>query len=263
MNENKEKILLEHLYSAEKLTLEECMKLLGVSESTVRRTFSKLEKDGIAIRTHGGIRYITSAITSYSFEKGAHTNIDKKTAIARTACKLIENGDVIFCDSGTTIRCFCSELALHLKKENINVKFYTNSIANVEILSPYTEVHLIGGKYRINRKDFCGYIAEQTLNRLYFTKSFVGADGCIDASQFTTTDFETARINEIVIQNSSKAFMLIDSSKFNSASHIIYTSANRLEAVVTDRMIPEEEKQLLIKQGCRVICSNSGTDNNI
>ena len=101
----------------QKLSLAEAMEILNVSESTIRRIFAKMEKEGVAIRTHGGIQSASGAMTRYSFEYGTKTNIEKKTAIAREACKLLKNGDVIFCDTGTTTQCFCAELVCRIKRE--------------------------------------------------------------------------------------------------------------------------------------------------
>ena len=121
--------LMARLSIMQKLSLAEAMEILNVSESTIRRIFAKMEKEGVAIRTHGGIQSASGAMTRYSFEYGTKTNIEKKTAIAREACKLLKNGDVIFCDTGTTTQCFCAELVCRIKREGLNVKLYTNSLA--------------------------------------------------------------------------------------------------------------------------------------
>ena len=140
MKQNREQELMTRLSIVQKLSLGEAMELLNISESTARRMFAKLEQDGFAIRTHGGVQCVNHAMTLYSFEYGARTNIRKKTAIAREACTYLEDGDVLFCDSGTTIQCFCAEMIYRLRKEKLNLKVYTNSLANLELLSPYVAV---------------------------------------------------------------------------------------------------------------------------
>lgn len=256
MKQNREQELLARLSLVQKLSLSEAMELLQISESTARRLFARLEQEGRAIRTHGGVQCINHAIAAYSFEYGEKINIDKKTAIAREACKLLEDGDVIFCDSGTTIQCFCAELINRLKQEGLKIVVCTNSLANLELLSPYLPVKLLGGEYRVNRKDFCGYMTEQALNGLYFTKCFVGADGCAQGKQFTTTDFETARMNQIAMGNSEKSFMLVDSSKFATVAHVAYAPVDNLDAIITDEEIVPETLQQLRQQNVRVICVN-------
>lgn len=257
MKQNREQELLARLSLVQKLSLSEAMELLQISESTARRLFARLEQDGRAIRTHGGVQCINHAIAAYSFEDGEKINIDKKSAIAREACKLLEDGDVIFCDSGTTIQCFCTELIRRLQTENLKIVVCTNSLANLELLSPYLPVKLVGGEYRVNRKDFCGYMTEQALSGLYFTKSFVGADGCSQGRQFTTTDFETARMNQIAMGNSEKSFMLVDSSKFATVAHVAYAPVENMDTIITDDEITPETLQQLKKQNVRVICVNA------
>ena len=246
--------LISRLSIVRTLTLAEAMDLLDVSESTARRMFAELEHSGVAIRVHGGIRCIEQAPTTYSFEFGAQMNIDKKAAIAATACDYLEDGDVIFCDSGTTIQCFCAELVRRLRRDKLNIKVYTNSLANLELLSAYIPVHLVGGEYRANRKDFCGFLAEQALRGVYFTKSFVGADGCVDAKIFTTTDFETMRMNEIAMNNSRKTYMLTDSSKFSLSSHVAYAPVERIDTIVTDDGVPDCIVRKLEESGTNVVC---------
>ena len=93
MKQNREQEILARLSLVQKLTLSEAMELLQISESTARRIFARLEQDGRAIRTHGGLQSLTHAIAAYSFEDGEKINIDKKTAIAREACKLLDAGE--------------------------------------------------------------------------------------------------------------------------------------------------------------------------
>lgn len=256
MKQDREQLLKSRLSVVNKLTLSEAMELLSSSESTVRRMFSRLESEGFAIRVHGGIQRLSSGLADYSFENVVQANLDKKTAIAREACKLLKDGDIIFCDSGTTIRCFCVEMVEYIRQNNLRIKVYTNSIANLELLSPYMQVWLIGGEYRANRKDFCGYLSDQSLKGLLFDKCFVGADGCIGGKQFTTTDFETASMNEIAIANSRCTIMLTDASKFSASSHVSYVTADKLQFIITDSTAnPETLKKLRQHAGQVILAS--------
>ena len=97
-------------------------------------------------------------------------------------------------------------------------------------------------------------MTEQALSGLYFTKSFVGTDGYAQGKQFTTTDFETARMNQIAMSNSERSFMLVDSSKFATVAHVAYTPVENLDTIVTDDDISPETLQQLRQQNVRVIC---------
>ena len=245
MKAEDEQKLLSQLSVSRKITLRQAMELLSISESTARRLFTRLEKAGSVIRTHGGIQSVSPEDMPYSFETLARTNVAKKTAIGKAAVAFVENGDVLFCDSGTTIQCFCAALAQRLQIEPLHIQVYTNSLANLEMLSPYIPVNLVGGEYRANRKDFCGPLTEKALRSLRFTKSFFGADGCVQGTRLTATDRKTAKLNEIALGNSQRTFMLVDSSKFTVSHQVAYTLIQGTHTIVTDSDIsPDTVKQL-------------------
>ena len=147
------------------------------------------------------------------------------------------------------------ELAGRIRAEGLNIRLYTNSLANLEILSGVLQVVLVGGEYRPHRKDFCGYLANQTLSSLYFNKAFLGADGCVDMKAFSTTDAETAGINQIVVGNSDRVIILADSTKFSTPSHLIYLPIRKLYAVVTDEGITPLQLKQLKEQRVNVYCA--------
>ncbi|MBE6996219.1 MAG: DeoR/GlpR transcriptional regulator [Ruminococcaceae bacterium] len=249
-----EQKLLSQLSVSRKISLKEAMDLLDISESTARRLFARLERAGCVIRTHGGIQSITPEDLPYSFEALARTNVEKKTAIGRAAVDFVEDGDVLFCDSGTTIQCFCAALAQRLQSQPLHIQVYTNSLANLEMLAPYMSVHLVGGEYRANRKDFCGALTEKTLRSLSFTKSFFGADGCVQGTRLTATDRKTAKLNEIALRNSQRTFMLVDSSKFTVSSQVAYTLIRGTHTIITDSGIAEDTIAQLNSTHVQLIC---------
>lgn len=249
-----EQKLLAQLSVFRRLTIHQAMDLLDISESTARRLFTRLEQTGTVIRTHGAIQSATPEDLPYSFETLARTNVEKKTAIGKAAAAFVEDGDVLFCDSGTTIQCFCAALAQRLQNEPLRIQVYTNSLANLEMLAPYHAVNLIGGEYRANRKDFCGPFAEKALRFLRFTKSFVGADGCMEGKHLTATDRKTARLNEIALRNSTHTFMLVDSSKFTVSSQVAYTLIEGTHTLVTDSGIDPATMDQLNNTHVQLIC---------
>ena len=90
-NEMRKQKVLDLLLERKRLTIEEAMKETGVSESTVRRIFLGLEREGVAIRTYGGIccRGFDEPINEYSFEAVSLDNPEKKARIGAEAEKLI------------------------------------------------------------------------------------------------------------------------------------------------------------------------------
>lgn len=251
--DNREQVLMGNLRIKGKLDLMEAVELLQISESTARRLFSRLEKEGKLIRVHGGVRLPENNLLEYSFERVAKSRIEEKSAIGAKACEMIQDGDVIFCDTGTTVLCFCMELRRRMEERPLDIRVYTNSLANFEVLAPSVPITLLGGEYRPNRKDFCGYLTELAVSKVHFTKCFLGTDGCDMHEHFTTTDFDTARMDEIAIRNSSNTTILCDSEKFCSCAQVGYAEFSQVNQIVTDAGIHPEIKKNLEDCGLEIV----------
>ena len=253
MERNREQILMDKLRIAGKLELMEVVDLLQISESTARRLFSRLEREGKLIRVHGGVRLSGTNPVEYSFERVVRSRIEEKNAIGAKACDMLRDGDVVFCDSGTTVLCFCMELRRRMEEKPLDIRFYTNSLANFEALAPSVPITLLGGEYRHNRKDFIGYLTELSLSKVHFTKCFLGTDGCDMRKFFTTTDFDTARMDEVAIENSREITILCDSEKFYSCAQVGYAEFSKVDRIVTDAGITPEIKKKLEGYGMEVV----------
>lgn len=263
--QKQERFLCEKLNEYGRLSVTQAKKILGVSESTVRRFFSNLEAGGKAIRNHGGIIRVSEVIglDKYSFERLESKNAAQKQAISKYAMDFIEDGDTIYIDSGTTLSRFSKLLTDRLKPEHTdagenklkNVTIITNSLSNLTILQKFSRIILIGGEFREQRRDFCGYLAEEMLKSLRFSKCFLGSDGFTPGFGFTTTDFSTARLNEIVLGNSEKSFVLMDSSKFTSTAIVSYSKNHSVDVLITDASPPADAAEQLALQRTEVkIC---------
>ena len=249
---NMELMLFNELRTRKKMELSEAIALLGVSESTVRRVFSKLEANKKVFRIHGGVKLIEELSPDYSFETLVKDKFNEKMAIGRLALSAISDGDVIYIDAGTTLLSFCISIVESLKTDPINIKIFTNSFVNLEILAAKIPVTVVGGDFRANRKDFCGFIAEKTVSQLHFSKCFLGADGFKTAEGFTTTDFDTARLNQITINHSDSTIILCDSSKFEKSSLVSNAKISQIDTVFTDAGIRKEILEQFVNEDVTV-----------
>lgn len=255
--ERQEQQILDVLKISQKMGLAEAMELLQVSESTARRLFIRLESAGKVFRNYGGIQLVSDTMMDYSYEQVENRCVEQKKAIAAAAAAMVEEGDMVYLDSGTTLAHVSMELAGRMERGELKaVTVFTNSLMNLNILHKTVRVNLIGGEYREHRKDFCGYIAEETVKSLHFTKSFLGADGYNIQNGFTATDFYTARLNEGILQNADLSYIVMDSSKFLTSSIVSYTRAKPADGVITDSMPGEEIAGRLAEQGIRLILAN-------
>lgn len=233
INENQ---IINHLKIHKSISVADATHITDASESTVRRVFKRLEATGNYIRYYGGIRLASesSIDNDYYYEHTENRNVEAKLQIAALALSLVEDEDTLYLDSGTTLARFAAKLAEALDKKQLHgVRVFTNSLINLNLLKQH-DVTLIGGKFRELRKDFYGYVAEDALKSLHFKKCFLGADAYSTQDGFTTTDFSTARLNELALERSEEKYVLMDSSKFFLSSVVSYSRRIRPNMIITE-----------------------------
>ncbi|SCH61621.1 HTH-type transcriptional repressor glcR [uncultured Ruminococcus sp.] len=231
----REALLLQTLLTAKTLDTAQAMSLLNVSESTARRLFAELEQQNLVIRKYGGIQLAQNGPYDYSFEQSEQAMREEKQRIAQRAMELIECGDILFLDSGTTLQQLCAALACRLRDAELgNVTVVTNSLANLQLLSPYCTVILLGGEYRARRMDFAGFASNKFIQNFHFSKCFLGADGVTLEDGFMGTDADTSSLVELAVARSGDAVVLADSSKLGKRSFVCYAQPEDIGALVTD-----------------------------
>jgi DeoR family transcriptional regulator, fructose operon transcriptional repressor len=233
---------------------------LGVSVATIRRLLARLEADGKVIRTHGGARLSPQLGTDYSYYLASTLRSREKTLIGRAAAEIVASGDRLFLDSGTTVLKLAESLSLHVQAGTLkNLVVLTNSLALVEAMARWCKVILVGGQVRAERRDVGGPITEETLRQFHVSKAFLGADAIHIRSGFMTTDESTAKMNEIVLRNAARAFVLADSEKFRRDSFIRYAALGEVETILTDPGVSDEELRDFQDAGARIKVVSTGS----
>ncbi len=228
--------MLKMLRSVGRISVSDAVTMLGVSEATVRRTLTELEKRGEVVRSYGGVQ-IASAGDTYSFEKVEKLLQPEKQRIGCAAAAIVESGDTVYLDCGTTLL----QMALALGKRMADGAFdslniITNSIANIQALPPRPNCRVIlaGGEYHFERRDFYGPITEQNLEMFHFTKCFLGCEGASEQMGFTSNSIGVSSLNANVVRRSDSAIVLLDRSKFGKNMLTRFAQLSQVDAVVTD-----------------------------
>jgi len=251
----RENLVLEQLQKQEQLSIREIADQFCISEPTARRVATSLAKKQKVMRMHGGIRYLPQSEFEYSFDLLKNKHINEKIQIGRYASSQIKDNQIIFLEAGTTIQQFAIALAERFRNNELkNVKVFTNSIDNLNVLSSVTTVTVIGGEYRQDRKDFSGYISEKALRYLNFDCCFIGADGIDIQEGIMAADIDTLRFDELLIKKSANAVILADSSKFQNRSFISYSSVHDISMIITDDHLPSAVKSEYAQVGVTIVC---------
>ena len=232
----------------------ELSELFDVAALTIRRDLDLLEKKGLVERSHGGavLRQIIKDEPSYSQKDNSLT--EEKRELAKSAADLIEDGDTVFINSGSTNRQVLEQLA----SDNKKVRIITNNTWAVEIFrNSDIELLILGGVYRKKARSLCGSFTSDALRKVFANKAVIGVDGVSLKHGLTTPAEPEAEVARIMIeQTSGDVIITADHSKIGAVSSYLISAIDKVSCIVTDRkaegLIDEEEFE---KNGTRVVFS--------
>ena len=249
--------LLRMLRCHGSLSVSAAVRILSLSEASVRRYFAELERGGLAMRYHGGIRLVPARDGhDYQFSDAASAFPAEKHLIGLEAARRIGGGDRLFFDSGTTVMECAAALADRLARHELaeSLKIVTNSLSLGTCLAAYTPVIVTGGIIRLARMDLCGAVARENVGRYNFTLAFLGTDGIAPDGTLSTTDEETSCLAAAVMEHSEKVCVLADASKFGRKSFVPYgNAARRGVTLITDASANPEILRQLRKKGVEIV----------
>lgn len=230
---------MDILQSKGTIHIQEIVEMLNISESTVRRDLSYLEKKNRLKRVHGGAALLKQKRTELSMNEKQLRNLSEKQKIGAYAAKLVKDGDCIFLDAGTTTY----EMINYLRAKEITV--VTTGIPHLELLSDKgIATYIIGGYVRSITKAVIGQTALEMLNKFRFDKTFLGVNGIHLDYGYTTPDPEEAAIKSLALQLGQNVYVLADHSKFQEVtfSEIAPLEAATVITNLDDSALMEEFK---------------------
>jgi DeoR/GlpR family transcriptional regulator of sugar metabolism len=221
---------------------------LDVTPETVRRDLEKLDGEGKLIRTHGGAMALENDRRELPLDVRETINLDQKRLIARRAVREIMPGDVIALDASSTAH----ELAKIIPDMPITV--VTNALPVSKELEPRTAIRVIltGGILDRPSMSLVGPVAEQALDRFHVQKLFFSCRGLDMARGLSVTADEHAGIKRRMIDLSAKAYLLIDSSKFDVRSVEFFSPIEAMDMVMTDDGAPSKMVSEIRSRGVEV-----------
>lgn len=226
------------------VSLDVLVNLLNTSESTVRRDLEELATDKLLRRVHGGAEKLPSLQEELSNQQKSIKNIQEKKALALLAASLVDEGDVIFVDAGTTTDLLIEALPL------IDLTVVTNSIQHAnKLLDKGIETMMIGGIIKPVTNANVGAMSVEQINRLNFDKAFLGMNG-VNESYFTTPDLAEASVKTAVMKNSQETYVLLDSSKLEQTYFVKVAGVEEATIITNQESVPLIQ---LLKEKTRVI----------
>ncbi|HEV7931763.1 MAG TPA: DeoR/GlpR family DNA-binding transcription regulator [Actinomadura sp.] len=201
----------------------------GISPSTIRRDLAELQRLGQVTRTYGGAVGSSprGELPLRDKERGRRA---EKDAIARTAAELVQAGETVLLDAGTTT----GRLAWHLRDRTDLTVVVAGLNALLTLAErPGIELVVLGGRVRHPSEGIAGPFAQEQLRWIGPDRVFLGADG-LTANGLCTPSPEQAHLKHTMLHRGRHAYVLADSAKLGTAPFAYWTPLDRDHCVITD-----------------------------
>lgn len=240
--------ILEIVTRKKRVEVAALSEMLGVSQVTIRKDLDALDDMELLVREHG-----YAAVKNMSdIGNRLAVRYEVKQKIAQAAAQIVEDGETIMVESGSS----CALLVKYLSETKKDITVITNSafiarfIRNSE--GGVSKVILLGGEYQKEAEVMVGPMVKTCAEAFYVDKLFMGTDGYIPEIGFTCGDLLRAEAMKSMMGSAKKAVILTDSDKFKEHGVVLQSRFKEIYMIFTDHEIPKEAKVSLEEQGILV-----------
>ncbi|MBK9714047.1 MAG: DeoR/GlpR transcriptional regulator [Kouleothrix sp.] len=232
-------------------SIAELSRRYGVSEMTIRRDLQALADAGQIRRTHGGALRQSEAAIEPRYAAKQDLNAATKAAIAHyAASQLVEDGDIIILEGGTTVTTMARHLAARRGLTILTNGLYTTN--ELRRLMPDATIICCGGILRDVSFTFVGPSAERFFAEVHARTVFLSSTGLSVAAGCTDPNMGETQVKRAMIASASRLVALLDSSKFGVTSLVTVAQVDDIDVLVTDAAAPPAARQALQARGVDV-----------
>jgi DeoR/GlpR family transcriptional regulator of sugar metabolism len=242
--------ILESLQEEGSARVRELSTAFGVSEVTIRLDLERLEKDGHIVREHGGayLKTVLQQVRAMTLQHQTH--LDEKRRIGRAAAALVENGETIILDSGSTT----TEVAANLvDRQDLTVITNALNIAlNLGAL-PSISVHMPGGHFKAPTLSLSGEKSADYFKGLFAQKLFLATAAISSEAGLTFPSLADLHVKRAMIESAQQVYLVADSSKIGRTSFSALGGIDLIHVLITDDGITDEDRRTFEAAGIEVI----------
>ncbi|MBU4367039.1 MAG: DeoR/GlpR family DNA-binding transcription regulator [Verrucomicrobia bacterium] len=222
----------------------------NVAPITVRRDLIWLENAGLLKRVHGGAVPSNAPLATTHADVRMRIASAQKRAIGAAAAALVQPGERLFLDAGST----CSFLAEALPND-MELTVITHSLDAIHKLMPKRGIHIItpGGELDERLNAFVGPVTEAAIAAFHVDKAFLGTAGIDLKAGFTDNSLFEERIKTLMSSHAKETFILADSSKFGRVAFRSILPLVRVSQVITNAGVPGRFRAAFRRKGIRII----------
>ncbi|MBD5162729.1 MAG: DeoR/GlpR transcriptional regulator [Oscillibacter sp.] len=230
------------------VTMEELRREFGVSMNTVRSDVAYLVDTGAVEKIYGGVRSVQRQEVPL-FTQRTQLRADEKRRIARYAQDLIEDGDTLYIDAGTT--------TMHLVDfldpgKHVTIVTGNLYVAHQAYDKPNAELIVLPGGMNRRTNSVSDVSTLEFLGRYQFAKAFMGASGVSLDGKLNVSTYIEYELKKLAVARSRQVFLLLDGGKFGGSSLMSYGSLEDMTEIITAAPCPEEIRDLCQRKGVRL-----------
>lgn len=239
--------ILELLATKQRVEVSWLSDELGISQVTVRKDLTELERRGLIEREHG-----YAMLKSQNDVEGRLAyHYEAKLEIARRAAAFVRDGETVMIENGSC----CALLAAQIAATRRDVTIITNSA----FIAAYVrgaldgQIILVGGIYQKDAQVCVGPLVRQNVSGFFVERLFVGTDGFSEQTGFTNSDLMRAQAVHDMAEQAEQVVVLTESEKFSQHGTVPLDFAGRPVSVVTDENVPAAARASLAAAGISLI----------
>src|SRR5438477_4612836 len=233
LTEQRRRNLLDLVDQQGQVTVADMVKRFAISAVTVRSDLDALASLGAEVRSHGGAVRRLEATQDYPLGTKETLHREEKIRIGKAAAELVQPGETIILDSGTTT----AEVARHLKRMKVQSLTVITNALNIAVEladAPGISLIMIGGLLRPVACSFVGPQAEAMMNEFHANCLFLAVDGFDLENGPSTPDLLDAQLNNVMMRSAKEVNVVTDFSKLGRRSESKIGPFDRMRRLITD-----------------------------
>jgi DeoR family transcriptional regulator, glycerol-3-phosphate regulon repressor len=228
--DQRQALLLAKIRELGSVGVAELAQQLRVSEETIRRDARVLEQRGEVVKLHGSL-VAPHQSGEAPFERRMRENVAAKRAISRCAVQLVEDGDSLMIETGTTTSIFAQELRV---KRGLTIVTNSSDIARTLAVVNGNKVYMAGGELRAESGAAFGPSAVEFIGRFKVRHAFITATAIDPVHGIMDSAFDEAELAQKALSIADNRVVLSDSSKFGKAALVKVCGYDMIDRLITD-----------------------------
>ena len=230
--------IVDFLKQKKYCSIQELTEHFHVSPATMYRDIAALAARSVIHKVHGGIalceqRQLSRNVSGSPFQERINWNRSRKELIARQALERIEDNDILFLDSSTTV-CFLAKLLENANFSNLTI--VTNSVTIIQEFHKFPSHYVrigLGGNYDMQLNSFLGQVTLRELEYLEISKAFISAYGTGDEKVTTNHEYHAGLLMK-VMELAKQKYLLVDKTKLDRSGLFRIAPCRAFDEIITD-----------------------------